>query len=115
MPKSECGRCKHICYGWVDFSIIFVVVSICNRKDVKFRHIFRSENNRQPLIVGNMLQNRAKLNRSTLNKVFSHLHNGDVNFPRLLVQFLVVPVWVEVAKLLGNSVMFPDPDGVEYC
>ena len=44
----------------------------------------------------------------------SHLILSDNNLPGLLVESLVVPVRVEVAELLGQSVVFPHPDSVEH-
>ena len=41
------------------------------------------------------------------------LHLCDVDFPGLLVKPLIVPVWVEVRQLLGQSVVFSHPHGVE--
>ena len=46
--------------------------------------------------------------------IITDLHLGHHDPPGLLVESLVVPVRVEVAQLLGQSVVFPHPHSVEH-
>ena len=52
------------------------------------------EEHRNPLVVRNMLQ----------------LSNHD--FSRLLEQSLIAPCWIENVKVVGDSIVFADPDRV---
>ena len=96
MAKSEGSSGEAVEDGGVDLGVVLRIVSIGQRQDVQFLHEICPKNNRQPLVVGDVLQ--------LCNK----------NPPGLLVELLIVPVRVEVAELLGQSVVFPHPDSVEH-
>ena len=88
-----------------------VTVAHSDWQDVQLGHESLAQDDGEPLIVSYVLRSIGKVTRR--HEAITHLYLGYDDPPGLLVQPLVVPVGVEVGELLGESVVFPDPDRVE--
>ena len=87
-----------------------VTVAHSDWQDVQLGHESLAQDDGEPLIVSYVLRSIGKVTRR--HEAITHLYLGYDDPPGLLIQPLVVPVGVEVGELLGESVVFPDPDRV---
>ena len=112
MSESEGGRSEGVENARVDLGVILIVVPVRDGQDVQLRHVVGAEDQGQPLVVSDVLRVSVSIYKTRRNHN-NYLILGYDDLPGLLVQPLVVPVGVEVGELLGESVVFPDPDRVE--
>ena len=56
VTEAECGGGEGIDDGGVDLAVVLVAVPKQARQDVQFRHVSRPQHDRQPLVVGDVLQ-----------------------------------------------------------
>ena len=111
MAESEGGGSEGVENGGVDLGVVLVVVAVGDGEDVQLRHVVGAEDQGQPLVVSDVLRVSVSIYKTRRNHN-NYLILGYDDLPGLLVQPLVVPVGVEVGELLGESVVFPDPDRV---
>ena len=116
MSESEGSSSEGVEYGGVDLAVVLVVVAVAHGEDVELGHVVGAQHQGQPLVVGDVLAGESQLSAlfTMRGEALSHLILSDNNLPGLLVESLVVPVRVEVAELLGQSVVFPHPHSVEH-
>ena len=109
VTKSECSSGKAVEDCGVDLRTVLLAVPTAQGYDVQLCHEVSSDNNWQPLVVCDVLEQDV----ISRNGWLTHLHLCNKNPPGLLVELLVLPVRIEVGELRCQPVVLPQPDRVE--
>lgn len=97
MEISESGSCVRVKHRRIDIGIVIInEASLCGLIDQSIlQHVLASQEDRQPLVVADVLVLR------------------NVDFARLLEDHLVVPLRINLLKIVGDSVVLAEQNNLQ--